>query len=861
MVVNGLDEYISVKCKQCVKSVPICPKPGTRYVIDGCSFVSSVFKQTSWIFGGQWKEIKDVIETFVINLLGEGCDAIFVMPHWADALTPTDLKNIKTGLDFVSVNQRLPTALDFYQNPPCAYFVVAQVLKACRVEVICSISDFEFEVAAWAKIKGCNGIISENNEFVALKGVPLFRLSSLDFQQHTIDYIDRFLLTKNVGLREHHMPLLSCLLGNSLIPPEMLQAFHKKLQSGMQPSGLNPVLDIMPRICMYVRPQTTQYSMLARTALADENKTNFLQAIISRYNLSSVDDTWNPYQAPDDSSITYNSTQIYEEAVKKQLSCESIPFVYGVLTSYLYEQGVTLEHGPLTSSFNLYRPLRKSCYSIIMGNAASVTEKCIASSLTVETVSCEEFNMKGKPVKLERLQKTKRENLRWGTFVKCAKVTFNTNLARQLPPQYLGLCCILNYWWHSPLIHLAQWELHAFLAQAVSQYAADVASLKRVLVTIVNMRAINLALQLARGAEALLQIAAVTCLDPGPFMLHNYFDGKLFSFYYYLSDKGATVEKLCDEQPDRVEMFNFLKMVVQSDNLSIDEEEDEEADSEDERKTKGTGNVSIVPEYEAISDDDEDGVEVEPVTDDDELFDAAVTGVASKINDVSKTEPVAASMETEGTADLQNNNQNRLRTLDRKDSTNGAVGEMLKLQMTSPDAVVRSRFPSFPSVSEQTEQNVSETEPVKSVEDDPSVVKQLFPINGKETDKIGRTNNGHEGCVNTEPAPPGLEEIPPTLPTPNMKTTNSTELEFKPRIPLPPLPDPMPLYCDPLFGKGGGDVNTYTPPPVRYKRHSDKENRGSNQVGGQPVYSVVGPQGVVTATSENSVKRHKSEES
>jgi len=71
----------------------------------------------------------------------------------------------------------------------------------------------------------------------------------------------------------------------------------------------------------------------------------------------------------------------------------------------------------------------------------------------------------------------------------------------------------------------------------------------------------------------------------------------------------------------------------------------------------------------------------------------------------------------------------------------------------------------------------------------------------------------------------------------------------------------MPLYCDPLFGKGGGDVNTYTPPPVRYKRHSDKENRGSNQVGGQPVYSVVGPQGVVTATSENSVKRHKSEES
>ena len=310
MVVNGLDEYISVKCKQCVKTVPICPKPGTSYVIDGCSFVSHVVRQTSWIFGGQWKEIKDVVEKFVISLLGEGCDAVFVMPHWPDALTPADLKNIKTGLDFVAVNQRLPSAIDFYQNPPCAYYVVAQILKACRVEVICSVSDFEFEVAAWAKVKKCTGIISENNEFVALKGTPLFRLSSLEFQLHKIDYIDRFLLTKNVGLREHHLPLLTCLLGNSLIPPEMLLSFHKKLQSGMQLSGLNPVLDIMPRICMYVRPQTTQYNMLARTALADENKTDFLQAIISRYNLSSVDDAWKPYQSHDESRVTYNSNQV-----------------------------------------------------------------------------------------------------------------------------------------------------------------------------------------------------------------------------------------------------------------------------------------------------------------------------------------------------------------------------------------------------------------------------------------------------------------------------------------------------------------------------------------------------------------------
>lgn len=323
MVVNGLDEYISVKCKHCLKSQPICPKPGTLYVIDGASFVSHVIKQTSWVFGGQWKEIKDIVEKFVESMIREGCDIVVIMPHWADVLSATDLKNIKQGLEFISINQLLPTTIDFYQNPPCSYFVVAQILKGIRVEVLCSVDDFEFEVAAWAKLKNCTGIISDNNEFVALKGVPCFRLSSLNTENHTIEYIDRHLLTKNVGLKEPHLPLLSCLLGNSLIPLEMLYGFHKKLHSGLQSTGLNPVLDIMPRICMYVRPQNTQFHMLARTVLSDPSKAEFLQAIVKRYNLWSVEESWKPYQLPED-HVTYNSIQVV---------CD----IVNVITNYLHD--------------------------------------------------------------------------------------------------------------------------------------------------------------------------------------------------------------------------------------------------------------------------------------------------------------------------------------------------------------------------------------------------------------------------------------------------------------------------------------------------------------------------------------------
>jgi len=218
---------------------------------------------------------------------------VFIMPHWADVLTPADLQNIKMGLDFVATNKRLPS-IDFYQTPPGAYFFVSQVVKACGVEVICSVSDFEFEVAAWAKAKACTGIISDNNEFIALNGVTFYRLSSVDLDKHTIESVERHLLMKNLGLKTHHLPVLSCMMGNSLIPPQLLQLFHRKLQAGMHSSKLNPVLDIMPRLCMYVRPQTTQYNMLARTALGDESQASFLQAIISRYSLSQVTEAWKP---------------------------------------------------------------------------------------------------------------------------------------------------------------------------------------------------------------------------------------------------------------------------------------------------------------------------------------------------------------------------------------------------------------------------------------------------------------------------------------------------------------------------------------------------------------------------------------
>ena len=520
--------------------------------------------------------------------------------------------------------------------------------------------------------------------------------------------------------------------------------------------------------------------------------------------------------------------QIHEVSVSKQLSCESVPFLYSVLHDRLYVQGLTLEHEPLVTTFALYAPLRRACYDIVLGAGAQVTEKHIGQSLKIETVKTEEFLVKGAVLKLEHLRSTQKEALRWTAFVRCANVTFNQTLARQLPSQYLGLCCILNYWWHSPLIQLAPWELNAFLAQAVSQYAETTTNLRRILVSVVNTRAITLASQLARGAEALSQVSSVCHLTPDPLLLHNFFDGKLFSFYYYLADKGSTVEKLCDDMPDRIEMFKFLAMVIQSDNLSIEEEEVE---------IDEVVNVSIVPEYETISDEEGEGdtsnpqtepalafSQVSSVSDEYAMFEEAVSTKPKEreSNGGSKEVPVEKS------------------AFVRKDSTGGAVMDMIRLQMTTPDPTTAPKFPSFPTEEPTNHhERQSSSSDVFSAPEDPTYYRErqssssaVFPVSFP--------SGGNEL------APPGLAPvvIPPQ--------------EEKSRIPLPPLPDQVPDWD--LHHKDG-------PPPPRYKRHSDKENYRANVRGGggaphmypaHPPEAGFGPPG---EPPRPQVKRHKSGES
>eukprot|EP00116_Pleurobrachia_bachei_P009109 sb/3469371/ len=183
-------------------------------------------------------------------------------------------------------------------------------------------------------------------------------------------------------------------------------------------------------------------------------------------------------------SPDFPTHQVYEDVCARQRSCSSVPFVRDLLYSYTYEQGCTVEYQPKTPSMTLYKPIRQACYSVVLGTNASVTENC--AGISTETVPCGE--LRGRV----DLAAASGDEKKWGVFVECLGVTFSAALAAELPTQFLGLCCILNYWYHSDHMDLQTWEVDALIAQAVSQYAKDVPSIQRILVTVVNPRAITL---------------------------------------------------------------------------------------------------------------------------------------------------------------------------------------------------------------------------------------------------------------------------------------------------------------------------------------------------------------------------------
>ncbi|KAI8508729.1 hypothetical protein Bbelb_138280 [Branchiostoma belcheri] len=154
------------------------------------------------------------------------------------------------------------------------------------------------------------------------------------------------------------------------------------------------------------------------------------------------------------------------------------------------------------------------------------------------------------------------QHLRLQTFFACMECVSLLECVKP-EPHYIILCLVLHYM-VKHMLTLQEWEVDAFLAQAVVPFAQDVGRLQGLKVPRVAPRPVHLAAVFLKGVSySLLADCAcgwpITVQDGVPW---NYFDGKLFNYKYLMAEGGADVRALCDHDERALQLFWTLKECV-----------------------------------------------------------------------------------------------------------------------------------------------------------------------------------------------------------------------------------------------------------------------------------------------------------
>jgi hypothetical protein len=105
----------------------------------------------------------------------------------------------------------------------------------CGCDVHVSVSDCDVEMADFAQKEDCFAILSQDTDFVILKGARHFlTVDELNLETMTTFEYSREGLLKFLELESQQLCLLASLLGNDIVPVSKLKNFHQRLKQAQK---------------------------------------------------------------------------------------------------------------------------------------------------------------------------------------------------------------------------------------------------------------------------------------------------------------------------------------------------------------------------------------------------------------------------------------------------------------------------------------------------------------------------------------------------------------------------------------------------------------------------------------------------
>ncbi|XP_023229982.1 constitutive coactivator of peroxisome proliferator-activated receptor gamma-like [Centruroides sculpturatus] len=414
-----------------------------------------------------------------------------------------------------------------------------------------------------AKQDNCLGIISMNLEYILFDTKPYFTFYKMDFDNLSTDMLNASELIRETSLNLSQLKLLSCLLGNELIPKEKMLPFYEIINYvSITPSEqVQKVIELIRR-----NNWSGSFDELPEISRVTGIEEEFLHKGLSSYQIC--------FQNNTDEDDSYPSSQILKTIEEKWKRSEVPSGFYDIVKRHIFVDKSNLEDsmdGTFPRTALLYRPMRQKMYRVIFGNDnVVVNEWCMYDQSNydeADEVTIHEERFDGFIPPLDELLSNNIElqTTRWKLFLYCLDIQISMETLQKLNPSHVSLCCILNYMLKNG-VKLKKRELMAFICQALHPLNENKRLLNwmNVEFSSTTLRLCNL---LERGIYNLMYIVTACGF---PFRLNGVmpwkiFNRKIFLHVYEELHKENGIETVSKGLERNAKLFRSLVDIVIAD--------------------------------------------------------------------------------------------------------------------------------------------------------------------------------------------------------------------------------------------------------------------------------------------------------
>uniref|UniRef100_UPI00398E38D0 constitutive coactivator of peroxisome proliferator-activated receptor gamma isoform X2 n=1 Tax=Pristiophorus japonicus TaxID=55135 RepID=UPI00398E38D0 len=536
-------------------------------VVDAMACLRHWYTPEAWVHGGQWRQYLQSLKTFVDAFVAVGIGLVFFFDgvieqkkrdEWVKRRL-TNNREIAKIFQYIKAKACQPGRDMFFIPSGLATFT-RFALKSMGLDTICSLQEADYEIASYASLNGCMAILGQDTDYLIYDTVPYLSVSKLRLDKLATVMYSREHLCRSLSLQMADLPLLACLLGNDVVPGNVVEGLRRQCLAGYSPSGPSArhTKEMVAAVAHYISGVARSHDGLREVErnLQRHSIGSLLEVGVESYILPGQYSPWLPHNKTSPvmghhENAICSDEKILQVAREQHIKAESYA-VYNVLNAGELSCSNTLEDEldtELPGQAIVYRPARQSIYGILLAAESNAQPDAARLCPTVKE---------------------------W--FVYPGNLLQQPDLVPAIPPKLPGGTPDLQTLWLTEGSQVTKLRHCTFLACFGLQDFADellllelptaAACCLLIYITLqvprVDSRAVHLASLFVRGLSVLIS-ANSACGFPFKMvdlMPWEVFDGKLFHAKYLQSHSGCTMEDLLEKKDVLVQEFQKLKFLI-----------------------------------------------------------------------------------------------------------------------------------------------------------------------------------------------------------------------------------------------------------------------------------------------------------